>query len=360
MNIKNEAEKITIELFGDIGESWFDEGHTMQTLNETLKAAKGKPINLIVSSLGGDVSHALAMHDLLKMHDKPVTARIIGATASSGTIVALGANTVEMSENALFLVHNAWTLAMGNANDLRETADELDIWDNRIVNIYKNKTGKRKSQIHSLMEEEKWIDATEAKAFGFIDTTFKPTAQAKILTEEEKQNILNKIKLVMNKEFTEVNNLLNIDGLVIDEEKGAYLQAEQIEAINTALTVDNAEAIATATEELKVQHEAAIGEMQAKIDTLASEKEVGENKLKEVNDKLELTDVEAAEKMEALQAKYNELETAHNSLKAKGMPLGTGEPNIGGEKLTEREKTHKANAERLMKTITKFQPELKK
>jgi len=156
-----------------------------------------------------------------------------------------------MSENALFLVHNAWTMTMGNANELREAADELDVWDSRIVNIYKNKTGKRKSQIHSLMEEEKWIDADEAKSFGFIDNTFKPTAQAKILTSDEKQDILNKIKIVMNKEFKEVNSLLEIEGLVIDEEKGTYLQTEQLEVINKALLIDHTEAIATAVNEVE-------------------------------------------------------------------------------------------------------------
>jgi len=68
MNIRNETEKVTIELFGDIGESWFEEGNTMESLNADIKAAIGKPIDLIVSSLGGSVDHALAMHDLLKMH----------------------------------------------------------------------------------------------------------------------------------------------------------------------------------------------------------------------------------------------------------------------------------------------------
>jgi len=52
MNIRNETEKVTIELFGEIGESWFGEGNTMESLNADIKAAIGKPIDLIVSSLG--------------------------------------------------------------------------------------------------------------------------------------------------------------------------------------------------------------------------------------------------------------------------------------------------------------------
>jgi len=360
MIIKNEADKVTIELFGEIGESWFEEGNTMETINAELKQAKGKPINLIVSSLGGSVDHALAMHDLLKMHDAPVTAKIIGATASSGTIVALGAGTVEMSENALFLVHNAWTMAAGNAKEFRQAADELDVWDSRIVSIYQSKTGKRKSQIHTLMEEEKWIDASEAKDFGFIDATFKPTAQAKILTEDEKKNILNKIKIVMNKDFKEINNILEVEGLVIDEEKGTYLQSEQIEAINTALTVDNVEAIAVAVNDAEVAHKVITDELEAKVEGLESETALQKT---EIEDAKKLTDeatvlasTKATETFEALQAKFDALETEHNTLKVKGMPLNNGEPNIDGETLSERDKVHQANAKQMVKQIEKFDP----
>jgi len=347
MNIRNETEKVTIELFGDIGESWFEEGNTMESLNADIKAAIGKPIDLIVSSLGGSVDHALAMHDLLKMHNAPVTAKIIGATASSGTIVAMGASKVEMSENALFLVHNAWTMTMGNANELREAADELDVWDSRIVNIYKNKTGKRKSQIHSLMEEEKWIDADEAKSFGFIDNTFKPTAQAKILTSDEKQDILNKIKIKMNKEFKHVNTLLEIDGLVIDEENGSYLKKEQIEAIENALEVDNVEAIATAVNEVENAHKIVVVDLEAKQTETEKEK----------------TDLEAAHKIEVedsvkvlaeLQAKYDAMETEYNASKAKGMKLNNGEPPLLETELTDKEKKHASNAKTVIDEIQKF------
>jgi len=347
MNIRNETEKVTIELFGDIGESWFEEGNTMESLNADIKAAIGKPIDLIVSSLGGSVDHALAMHDLLKMHNAPVTAKIIGATASSGTIVAMGASKVEMSENALFLVHNAWTMTMGNANELREAADELDVWDSRIVNIYKNKTGKRKSQIHSLMEEEKWIDADEAKSFGFIDNTFKPTAQAKILTSDEKQDILNKIKIVMNKEFKEVNSLLEIEGLVIDEEKGTYLQTEQLEVINKALLIDHTEAIATAVNEVEDAHKLVVEDLQTKQTELETEK----TKIEADHE----TAVEDSIKVLAdLQTKFNAMETEYNASKAKGMKLNNGEPPLLETELTDKEKKHASNAKTVFGEIKKF------
>lgn len=177
--IKNKSEEITeIDIFGEIGQSWFTEGITMQTVKDKIQNLSTPQIILNISSLGGDVDHALAIYDILKMHKAQITSKIIGATASSGTIIALAGDRIEMSENALFLVHNAWTMAVGNAEDLRATAESLDKFDSRIINIYKKKTGKRENTITNLMAEEKWITAEEAKDFGFIDSVFTPTKAA--------------------------------------------------------------------------------------------------------------------------------------------------------------------------------------
>jgi len=75
-------------------------------------------------------------------------------------------------------------MTIGNANELREAADELDVWDSRIVTFIRTN---RQTQITDsfINGRGKWIDADEAKSFGFIDNTFKPTAQAKILTSDE-------------------------------------------------------------------------------------------------------------------------------------------------------------------------------
>ena len=357
MNIRNESELITIEIFGTIGESWFEEGITMQLINDQLKEAKNKPIKLVVSSLGGDVTHALAIHDLLKMHNAPVTAEIIGATASSGTIVAMGANEVNMSENALFLVHNAWTVAMGNANDFREAAEDLDRWDARIVDIYRNKTGKRKSQVYSLMEEEKWIDSKEAKEFGFIDNSFKPkSAAASILNEDQKKQILNDIRNQFKmKKFDKINDILEVEELVMDEEKGVYLNEAQLESIETALIVDNSEAIATAVTAAEETH-------QTEKTTLI---EAHTEALTEVSDKakLEKTEYETAlnaekEKVtaeiaakEELKTKFDEMESNYNRVTAKGTIFLDGEPYIEGDKLSVRDQQHAENAKEMAKKV---------
>jgi len=175
-NLSDEAAEIKI--FGEIGEGWFGDGVTLDSVKTQLEGIKAKKINVLISSLGGDVNHALAIHDILKMSNAEITTEIVGATASSGTIIAMAGKERKMSNNALFLSHNAWMLAVGNADQLRKQADDLDAFNDRIINIYQKVTGKSRDQVKALMDEEKWIDAENAKDFGFVTETFEPVKAA--------------------------------------------------------------------------------------------------------------------------------------------------------------------------------------
>mgnify|MGYP001382775425 CR=1 FL=1 len=178
-SIKNlSGDTAEIKIFGEIGEGWFGDGVTLDSVKTQLEGIKAKKINVLISSLGGDVNHALAIHDILKMSNAEITTEIIGATASSGTIIAMAGKERKMSNNALFLSHNAWMLAVGNADQLRKQADDLDAFNDRIINIYQKVTGKSREQVKALMDEEKWIDADNAKDFGFVTETFEPVKAA--------------------------------------------------------------------------------------------------------------------------------------------------------------------------------------
>ena len=290
MNIKNKADKAIIEIYGDIGEGWFDEGVTLKNVNDKLKNITTPEIELRVNSLGGDLNDALVIHDILKLHPAKVTTKILGATASSGTVIAMAGDEILMSENALFLVHNASTMAMGNASEMRETAENLDKWDDRIINIYKKKTGKRKSQIESLMKEEKWIDASEAKEFGFINNTFEPEKIAASLTEARKAQILNDLKtkkteMDIKKELSDLKNWITEnfkskekpedfettvnDKLSTMESNIENLTGEK-DTLNTSI-VDLTENLATE----KAEHET----VKAELETVKAEKETLETEL---------------------------------------------------------------------------------
>ena len=273
--INNAAEVSTIDIFGEIGEGWLDEGVTMDSINNQLSEITSKDVTINISSLGGDVNHALAIYDLLKMNGAKVTANIIGMTASAGTIIALGADEVNMSENAMFLVHNVWTSVQGNASDMREKAEELDKFDDRLVNIYKKKTGKKKSEILSLMEDEKWINGKEAKAFGFVDNVFAPTKiAASVIKNINNSKYLPKFKSMEDK------NLLQE---IFDKVKNIGVKDEALVA--------------------------QIGEFKAQVEAFEAEK-------LELNNKLEANEVEISESKAIIENHAAEVEGLKNELDA--------------------------------------------
>jgi len=145
----------------------------------------------------------------------------------------------------------------------------------------------------------------------------------------------------MNKEFKHVNTLLEIDGLVIDEENGSYLKKEQIEAIENALEVDNVEAIATAVNEVENAHKIVVVDLEAKQTETEKEKPN-----LEAAHKIEVED--SVKVLAELQAKYDAMETEYNASKAKGMKLNNGEPIIGEIQLTDKEKNTPVTQKQLL------------
>lgn len=183
---REEGEQTVAELTidGIIGEDFFnpeDDQNTKQKMREQLRevdAIQADKIVVNISSLGGDVDHGLAIHDLLAANSARVETNVIGMTASAATIIAQAGDERFMSDNALYLVHRAWTMGMGNANDFQALADDLITLDDRISNIYAKRSDKDQQDFLDLMNESNgdgiWISAEEAKEFGLIDSITEP------------------------------------------------------------------------------------------------------------------------------------------------------------------------------------------
>jgi ATP-dependent protease ClpP protease subunit len=227
---RNQAEYLEFDLFGDVGESWWDDTITVDKVKNILNDNQNKNLLFNISSLGGDVNEALIIHDIIRMHKGQTKSRIIGATASAGTIIGLSTDEVEMSENALFLIHNVWGFAIGNAQQLRKDAERMDKFDDRLANIYlqnaeKRNVEKKKSEIFGLMEEEKWINAEEAAAWGFIDEIKDINLQPAQMSMDNKLPAFPKIYL----------NKYNTMGLFKSKDKNVTNSVKTADGENTFL-----------------------------------------------------------------------------------------------------------------------------
>lgn len=165
-NIKTSDDQATIYLYDAIDPWW---GISAETFAEQLAGVTAPTINLRINSPGGDVFEARAIVTAIRQHPANVIAHVDGVAASAASYIALAANEVEISDGAFFMIHKAWTLEMGNADDLRSTASLLDKIDDSIASDYAARTGKSKDAMLALMTAETWLTASEAKDMGFAD-----------------------------------------------------------------------------------------------------------------------------------------------------------------------------------------------
>jgi len=195
-NIQNKAsETADIYIFDEIGMY----GVTAQDFIGEIKELKNTPINLRINSLGGDVFNGMAIYNVIKKREAKTTVYIEGIAASIATIIALGADEVVMSENSLFMIHNAWGGTMGDAKDMRKSAETLEKISTELTEIYVKKTGLSYDVVSNMMDEETWLNSEEAYELGFVDTISDAikiaakydVSKFKNITNEQVQNKLN-------------------------------------------------------------------------------------------------------------------------------------------------------------------------
>jgi len=79
----------------------------------------------------------------------------------------MSGDTINIAKNGFMMIHNPFTMAMGNAEEIRKTANMLDKVRDSLVQTYIDKTGQSKEQIVDWMDQETWFDSNEALAAGF-------------------------------------------------------------------------------------------------------------------------------------------------------------------------------------------------
>ncbi|WP_050439025.1 head maturation protease, ClpP-related, partial [Staphylococcus aureus] len=127
-------------------------------------------IDVIINSGGGDVYSGSEIYTSLKTYPGKVNIKIVGVAASAASVIAMAGDHIEMSPTSQMMIHNAWTMAMGDINEMQKTVDMLDSVNKGIANAYINKTGKTEDEILSLMNKETWFNAQDAVEHGFADS----------------------------------------------------------------------------------------------------------------------------------------------------------------------------------------------
>jgi len=144
-------------------------GVSAEALVPQIRDIKGGTIHLRINSPGGDVFAAQAICQAIRDTGAKVVAHIDGYAASAATVIATAADEVEISDGGFFMIHNAWTWAMGNAADLTATVTLLSKVDGSLAAQYAKKSGMSVDDVKAAMDAETWYTADEAVAAGLVD-----------------------------------------------------------------------------------------------------------------------------------------------------------------------------------------------
>ena len=181
MEPKNEGKSAEISIYDEIG-GW---GVTAQDFMDSLDAlGEVESIDLRISSPGGSIIEGNVIFNAIKRHAASVTVYIDGMAASMASVIAMAGDEIVMAENALLMIHNPWTVSIGDSEQLRKDADLMDKMKSAIINAY-GRANYDAEELETLMNETTWFTAKEALESGFIDKIDGALEMAASLTDLE-------------------------------------------------------------------------------------------------------------------------------------------------------------------------------
>ncbi|WP_295676117.1 ATP-dependent Clp protease proteolytic subunit [uncultured Empedobacter sp.] len=199
-----------ILLYGDIVsyDSQSDNITSKKVFNELL-LANGQDLEITINTLGGDVSEAFAIVQMLDdyktKHNATIKTIALGECASSGVLLLLAGDIREVKSNCKPFIHNVWTTAQGDANDFINLGFDLEEANWKIALFYNERAGIDYDYARELMGLNTSLTAEECELLGFATPT-------KELIEDEPQLVL------LNKLQRQKSNQSNME----KNEKGLF------------------------------------------------------------------------------------------------------------------------------------------
>lgn len=184
---KKTDKKGEIFIYGDIvSEEWFANEVTAPGFKQQLdELGNISEIDVHINSSGGNVFEGHAIYNMLKMHKAKINIYIDALAASIASVIAMSGDTIFMHKNSFLMIHNSWIMTVGNAKELRDTADLLDKTDEASNQAYLDRAlNISEEELKELLDAETWLTASEALEKGFIDEILEPNEIAASISDE--------------------------------------------------------------------------------------------------------------------------------------------------------------------------------
>ena len=137
-----------------------------------LEAAKDiTQINVYINSYGGEVKEGLGIYNLLKRNAAQKTVYIDGFACSVASVIAMAGDKVVMGTNTLMMIHHAAMGCYGNAEELRKSANDVEVIDSASCSSYLAKAGDKLTAetLKQLLDGQTWLNAEQCLQYGLCD-----------------------------------------------------------------------------------------------------------------------------------------------------------------------------------------------
>jgi ATP-dependent protease ClpP protease subunit len=195
----DKADETPVELmiYEDIGDDpWSAGGFTAKDFVDALKDIKStRALDIRINSAGGSVWEGLAIKTRIDEWKGKKTASIDGMAASVASWLPMSVDEIRAPKHSQMFIHDAWGMTMGNAADMRTSANELDKTSDQIAEMYANRTGMSQTECRDLMKTGTLMTGEEALKMGFIDrlTDDEPVSN---FTEKQISNMRSKLAVL--------------------------------------------------------------------------------------------------------------------------------------------------------------------
>lgn len=161
-----------ISVFDTIGEDWWTGGgFTLRRLDAALRSIGRRDFEVHINSPGGDMFEGVAIYNKIRDHADghglKVKVKIVGLAASAASVIAMAGDEIEIASSGFIMIHNCWTIAMGNRNEFAEMAATMEKFDASMAGVYEARTGHSADEIAAWMDAETWFSGQEAVEASF-------------------------------------------------------------------------------------------------------------------------------------------------------------------------------------------------
>lgn len=188
--IQQAGREADIYIFGDIvTDQWSEEEVSAYSLKETVRALDADVINVYIDSYGGSVSEGWAIYNELKRHPARVRTFGTGFVASAALYPFMAGDERYAMDPSAYFFHQMLSAGVGNADDLRKAADEIEKLNEIGRAAFTDNTKLTAGDVEALEKAETWLSPYEALDMG-IATAVMKNAHDSVPTQSAREMIL--------------------------------------------------------------------------------------------------------------------------------------------------------------------------